>query len=78
MTDAEGATGDGVDRGAVGPAVVGEQLLHGDAVAGVERDRTPQEGDDGDCCLIGKNLGVGQTGAVIDRDVNILPAGELA
>ena len=34
VADTEGAAGDRVDGGAVGAAVVGEQLLDGDAVAG--------------------------------------------
>src|ERR1700729_18525 len=38
VPDAEGAAGDRVDRGAVRAAIVGEGLLNGDAVAGVERD----------------------------------------
>jgi hypothetical protein len=69
VADLEGAVGGGVDRGAVGAAVVGQDPLNGDAVAGVERDGTSEKADDGAPVLIGEDLGVGQAGAVIDRDV---------
>jgi hypothetical protein len=36
-----------MDGRAVGGAVVGENALGGDAVAGIERDRAPQERDGG-------------------------------
>jgi hypothetical protein len=74
MADTQGAAGDRVDRGAVGAAVVGQHLLHGEAVACVERDSTPEEGDDGASFLVGEDLGVGQAGAVIDRDVDVSPS----
>jgi hypothetical protein len=47
VTDPERAAGDGMDGRAVGGAVVGENALGGDAVAGIERDRAPQERDGG-------------------------------
>ena len=74
VADAEGAAGDGVDRGAVGGAVVGDQPLDGDAVAGVVRDRAAQEPDRGGGLLVGEDLDVGQAGGVVDRDVHELPA----
>ena len=71
------AASDRVDRGAVGGAVVGDQPLDGDAVARVERDRAVEERDDGGGLLVGEHLGVGQAGAVVDRDVHVLPADRL-
>ena len=45
VADAEGFAGEGVDGGAVGRAIVGEEALDGDAVAAVERDGASEEGD---------------------------------
>src|SRR5450755_201350 len=78
MADPESATSDRVQRGAVGAAVVGEQPLDGDAVAGIERDGTPEKPNHGAPFLIRENFGVGQTSAVIDRDVHVLPPSDLA
>jgi hypothetical protein len=74
MADLQGAAGDGVDGGAVGRAIVGEHSLHGDAVAREERGRAAEEGDRGGGLLVCKDFGVGQAGAVIDRDVDVVPA----
>ena len=64
----------GVHRGVVSAAVVGHHSLHGDAVAGIERDRSSEEADDGGSALIGQDFDVGQAGAVIDRDMHTLPS----
>ena len=45
---------------------------------GVELDGSSEERDDGERLVVGQYFGVGQAGAVIDRDVNVLPAGGLA
>ena len=47
-------------------------------MASVERDRTSEKTDDRAPALIGQDLGVGQAGAVIDGDVDALPARGLA
>src|SRR5688572_27472535 len=47
VTDAEQSAGEGVQAGSVGRAVVGDEFLDGDAVAGVELDGAPQEPDRG-------------------------------
>src|ERR1039458_9895701 len=78
VADPEGAAGGSVDRGAVGAAVIGQDPLDGDAVAGVEGDSTSEKADDGASALIGQDFGVGQAGAVIDSDVHALPACGLA
>ncbi len=69
-----GAAGDHVHGRAVGAAVVGQQLLNLHPVAFVEHDCAVKERDHGAGLLVGENLGVGQAGAVIDRDVHALPA----
>ena len=71
MADAVGAACDRVDGG----AVVGEELLDGDAVAVIELDRAVQEANGGRRFLVRENLGVGQTRGVVDRDVYGIPAG---
>src|ERR1700730_2689393 len=45
VADAEGATRERVHHGPVTGAVVGEQLLHGHAVALKEGDSAPEKGD---------------------------------
>src|SRR5438309_983144 len=47
-------------------------------MAGEERDRACKEGDDRGGLLIAEDLGVGQAGAIVDRDVHTLPAGSAA
>jgi hypothetical protein len=39
----------------------------------VERDGALEEADRCGCALVGKHFGVGQAGAVVDRDVDELP-----
>src|SRR4051794_41279115 len=74
VADPVGAAGDGVHRGAVGGAVVGDQAFDGDAVALVERDGAAQKADRGGGFLVGEDFDVGQAGAVVDGDVHELPA----
>lgn len=52
--------------------------LDDDSVAGEELDRSPEEGDDGGGFVVAENLGGGQSRAIIDRDVHVLPPGDLA
>src|SRR5215212_1919852 len=74
VADADGAAGDRVDGGAVGRAVVGDHALDGDAVAAIEANGASQEGRGGGGAFVGEDFGVGQAGAVIDGDVDELPA----
>ena len=67
-----------MDRGAVRGPVVGQYPLDGDSVPGVELDRSPEERDHGWRLVVSENFGVGQAAAVIDRDVDVFPAGDLA
>lgn len=75
MADPERPASDRVDRGAVRGGVVGQDALDGDSVPGEELDGSPEERDDGERLVVGEYLGVGQAGAVIDRDVNVFPPG---
>src|SRR5437763_11233161 len=52
VADAQGVAGDGVDGGAIARAVIGEQSLGGDAVAGVEGNGAPEERHHGTRLLI--------------------------
>src|SRR3954447_13172422 len=74
VTDAERAAGEGVDRRAVGRAVIRQQALDGDAVGGIEGDRALEEPDRGRGLLVGEDFDVGQPGGVVDADVHVLPA----
>src|SRR3954453_21599941 len=78
VADAQRATGNRVHGRAVGRAVVGDQLLDGDAVAREVLDGAAQEADGGDRLLVGEDLDVGQAGGVVDRDVHVFPADEVA
>jgi hypothetical protein len=60
VADRERAACERMDGGAVAGAVVGHHGLLGDAVAGVERDRSAPEADGGRCLLITQDLDVGQ------------------
>jgi hypothetical protein len=44
-------------------------------VAAIERQRAPQQADRGRGLLVVEHLDVGQPGGVVDRDVDVLPAG---
>jgi hypothetical protein len=48
--------------------------VDGDAVTLVERDRSPQDPDRCGSFLVGEHVGIGQPGAVVDRDVDAFPA----
>src|SRR5947209_8793768 len=78
MADAEPPTGERVDGGAVGRAVVGDEPLDGDPVAAVKGDGAAQEGDRSCRFLIAEHLGVGETAVVVDGDVDVFPADGVA
>src|SRR5690625_6525334 len=54
----------------VSRAVVGQHAFNGDAVACEPGDRPAQHGDSGDGPFIGADLGVSDTGVVIDHRVH--------
>jgi hypothetical protein len=65
VAEAELAAGEGVDGGAVGGAVVGEDALDADAVAGKERECALEETDRGGGFLVVEDLGVGEPAVVV-------------
>ena len=75
MFDAQGAARDRVHRRDVGATVVCHHGLDGDPVPLVEADRSAQEADRGGAFLVSEDLGIREAGGVVDRDVNVLPAG---
>ena len=77
VPDAELEAGGAEVSGAIAGAIVGEQATDGDAVLGVEGDGGAQEGDSGLALLVGQHAGEGETGVIVDGDVQSLPAGEL-
>src|ERR1700747_843731 len=77
VLDAELEAGGAEVAGAVAGAVVGEQAADGDAVLGVEGNGGGQEGVGGFALLMGEHAGEGETGVIVDGDVQGLPAGEL-
>src|ERR1700722_4224572 len=78
MADPERAACSSVGEGDVRAAVVGEELLDLDPVPAVERPRAPEETDGCAGFLVCEDLGVGETGAIVDRDVNAFPADDRA
>jgi len=74
MANPQRPTSDRVDRRAIARAVVGQQLLDAHAVALEELHGTAKEANHRDRLLVAEYLGIGQTGAVVDRDVHVLPA----
>ena len=59
----------------VGLRVVGEHALDHDPLLGVPGDRAAQEGSAVFLALAGQELAVGEPGVVVDRHVQMLPAG---
>jgi hypothetical protein len=74
VADPEGTAGDRVHGGAIGGAVIGDQSFDRDAVPSVEGDGPAQERDRGGGAFVGENFDIGQAGAVVDGDVDELPA----
>jgi hypothetical protein len=67
-----------VHGGAIGRAVIGDQALDGDAVAGVVTDGAAQEAHGGEGLFVCEHFDIGQAGGVVDGDVHVLPADGLA
>ena len=78
VADPEHAARHRVNGGAVRGAVVRQHALDRDSVPGEEPSGSPKEGDHCGRLVVVQNLRVRQARAVIDRDVDVLPAGDLA
>ena len=59
---------------AVGRAVVGHDALDGDAVAAEPAERAVEEGAGAGLALVGQDLAVGESGCIVDGDMEDLPA----
>src|SRR5438445_9360481 len=75
VAQAESSAGGGEAAGDVARAVVGHDAGDFDAVAGVPGDEASKEGGSGWGSFVSQDFGIGQTGGVVDGDVNELPAG---
>ena len=56
----------------VAPVIVGHHSLNGDAVVGVERDGTLEEGGAGVAFLVVVDLGVRESAVVVDHRVDVV------
>lgn len=74
VANAIGAANMAQGAGTVTRAVIGEQAANGDAELGIEAESGQEESGSGKGFFIGKNLGEGNAGMIIDGNVNILPA----
>jgi hypothetical protein len=74
----ERSASDRVHRRPVCRPVVGHQPLDGYAVAGVVLDGAAQEADRGEGLLVREDFDVGQAGGVVDGDVHVVPADDVA
>jgi len=78
VVDAEPSGGERVAGRTVGGAVVGEDALDLDAVAGKEDDGAVEKAGRGRGPFVGEDFGVGETAVVVDGDVDVVPAAEAA
>src|SRR5215218_3516642 len=78
VADAVSAASDRVDGRAVGGAVISEDPLDADAIAGEEGKRAVEETDRGAGFFIAEDLGVGEATVIVDGDVDVVPAAEAA
>ncbi len=75
VLEAEGGDGVAHGVGAVAGAIVGVDALGGDAVPGKEGEGGVEESDGAAGGLVREELGEGETGMVVDGDVEELPTG---
>jgi hypothetical protein len=73
VADPEFVTGGREDPAAITAAVVGQDPLDRDAVAGIEPPGPLQEARGGCRVLVGQLLGIGETGMVVDRKMDPVP-----
>src|SRR5216683_5210600 len=78
VAQAESSAGGGEAVRAIAGAVVGHDAGDFDAVTGVPGDEASEEGGSGRGSFVSQNLGVSQSGGIVDGDVNELPAGASA
>ena len=78
VPDAELLAGARESFGLVAASVVGHDALDSDAEAFEVGDGGEEEGDCALLLLVGEDVGAGDAGVIVDRDVGELPAGALA
>jgi hypothetical protein len=74
MAQAELNNGGVESVGAIAVTVVGEQATNGDAQSGVVSNRGAQEGNSASGSEVRQDLSEGNTGVIIDSDMDILPS----
>jgi len=74
LGEAAGAAQGGQAVGPIGRPVVREDALHDNAASSEPGEGAPQKAGDGDGPLIRQDFGVGHAGAIINADVDKLPA----
>jgi hypothetical protein len=75
MGEAEFMAGSGEELGAIGWAAIGEELLDGEAVSGVEAEGQVQSLEDALGAFVREETGEGEAGVIIDGDVETFDAG---
>ena len=75
VTETESSAGRSKTARAVARAVIGHDASDWDAMGAVPSHQSFQEGGRGRGSFIGLDLGIGQTGSIIDGDVDEFPAG---
>ena len=75
MFEAELVAGGGEEFEAIGWAAIGEELLDGDAVSGVEAESLVQSVENAGGAFVRKETSEGEAGVVVDGDVETFDAG---
>jgi hypothetical protein len=75
MFEAEFEAGGGEEFGAIGGSAIGEELLDGDAVGGVEAEGLVQSVEDTGGAFVREETSEGEAGVVVDGDVETFDAG---
>ena len=75
MSEAEMVAGGGEEFGAIGWAAIGEELLDGDAVSGVEAEGLVQGVERAGDAFVREETSEGEAGVVVDGDVEAFDAG---
>jgi len=75
MGETKFMAGGGEELGAIGGAAIGEELLDGEAVSGVEAKGQVQSVEDALGAFVREETGEGEAGVIIDGDVEAFDAG---
>jgi len=75
VTETELVTSSGEELGAISGAAIGEDALDRDPMSGIERDGLVESGEHTRGLFVWEERGEGETGMIIDRDMEALDAG---